>query len=119
MTPLALSIWGLVGPSNPIAGVRPGPGKVEQGPSRWHSALGNSAKRPLEWGLWGVTLGTAALCWGCCSCLGVISHSPLCLQSHPEQGGERGAGGRRARCRTRTLTSSVWENRRIHMHVKS
>lgn len=25
----------------------------------------------------------AALCWGCCSCLGVISHGPLCLQGLP------------------------------------
>lgn len=51
------------------AGVRPGLRKVmqeprapESGPFHWHSASGNSAKRPLEWGLWGVTLGTAALC---------------------------------------------------------
>lgn len=55
--------------------------------SLWCSALGGSAKRPLEWGLWGVTLGTAALCWGCCSCLGVTSHSPLCLKGHPESRG--------------------------------
>lgn len=56
--------------------------------------LGGSAKRPLEWGLWGVARGTAALCWGCCSCLGVTSHSPLCLQGHPEWGcGGQAVGG--------------------------
>lgn len=79
--------------THPTAGVHPGLGKVKREPrNSWprafplaHSAaLGNSTKRPLEWGLWAVTLGTAALCWGCCSCLGVISHSPLCLQGHPE-----------------------------------
>ena len=97
MTPFTLCIWGPVGPADPTAGVCSGLGKVVQearssrrGPYCGQSPLGGSAKRPLEWGLWGVTRGTAALCWGCCSCLGVISHSPLCLKGHPEQGG----GGR-------------------------
>lgn len=67
--------------------------------------FGNSAKGPPEWGLWAVTLGTTALCWGCCSCLGVILHSPLCLKGHPEQGGggEVGRGTEfwgAARCKT-------------------
>lgn len=61
-------------------------------PLHWHSASESSAQRPLEWGLWGVTLGAAALCWGCCSCLGVTSHSPLCLQGHRDGG--RIVGGR-------------------------
>lgn len=43
---------GPVGPINPAAGVRPGLGQVEQGPSQ-HSALESSAKRPLEWGMRG------------------------------------------------------------------
>lgn len=88
-------IWGLVGPAQPTTGVCPGLEKVERepwGPFHRLSAFGNSAKGPPELGLWVVTLGTTALCWGCCSCLGVISHSPLCLMDHPEQGGGGGVG---------------------------
>ena len=88
---------GPVGPINPTAGVRPGLGQVEQGPSR-HSALGSSAKRPLEWGLGGVTLGPAALCW-----MLQLPRSDFTQSSRP-QGSPRpgrmgGVGGGSARCR--------------------